>query len=106
MKYYTVAELDITDPGWVADYVANVTGMVERRGGRYLSRTARIEKIEGERTPPQVFLIIEWPSKGAAEEFYDSEEYRPYRERRRRGARNEFVLVPGEDVNKAARMSS
>ena len=54
MRYYAVAELDVTDPSWVRDYVANVTGMVERRGGRYLSRTARIEKIEGERTPPQL----------------------------------------------------
>jgi uncharacterized protein (DUF1330 family) len=30
MKYYAVAEMDVTDPSWVADYVANVTGMVER----------------------------------------------------------------------------
>jgi uncharacterized protein (DUF1330 family) len=39
MKYYAIAEMDVTDPSWVADYVANVTGMVERRGGRYLSRS-------------------------------------------------------------------
>jgi len=33
MKYYTVAEMDITDPSWIREYVTNVTGMVERRGG-------------------------------------------------------------------------
>jgi uncharacterized protein (DUF1330 family) len=105
MKYYAVAEMDVTDPSWIRDYVTNVTGMVERRGGRYLSRTARIEKIEGERTPPQVIVLIEWPSKEVAEEFYASEEYRPYREARGEGARNEFLLVAGEDVNGLARMA-
>ncbi len=25
MKYYSVAELEITDPSWVRDYVENVT---------------------------------------------------------------------------------
>jgi uncharacterized protein (DUF1330 family) len=98
MKYYSVAELDIVDQGWVQEYVKNVTGMVEQAGGRYLARTSKIEKIEGERKTPQVFLIIEWPSKEAAETFYNSEEYRPYRERRLAGAKNEFVLVAGEDV--------
>ena len=104
MKYYAVAEMDVTDPSWIQDYVANVTAMVERRGGRYLSRTARIEKIEGERTPPQVIVLIEWPSKEVADEFYASEEYRPYREARGQGARNEFLLVAGEDINGLARM--
>jgi uncharacterized protein (DUF1330 family) len=104
MKHYAVAELDVTDPSWVADYVANVTPMVERCGGRYLTRTTQVQKLEGERTRPQVLLIIEWPSKQLAEAFYDSDEYRPYRESRRAGARNEFVLAPGEDVNGLARI--
>lgn len=104
MKHYAVAELDITDPSWVRDYVANVTAIVERHGGRYLARTPQIRQIEGERTPPQVFLIIEWPSREVADAFYESDEYRPYRERRRAGARNEFFLVAGEDVNGVARM--
>ncbi len=104
MKYYAIAEIDITDPAWIREYVANVTAMVERHGGRYLARTGQIHKIESERTPPQVIVIIEWPSREIAEAFYESEEYRPYREGRRRGARNEFALVAGEDVNNLARM--
>jgi uncharacterized protein (DUF1330 family) len=104
MKYYAVAELDVTDPSWVREYVADVTKLVERRGGRYLARTPKVEKLEGDRPPPRTFLIIEWPSRQDALEFYESEEYRPYRERRRRGAVNEFVLVAGEDITGAARI--
>jgi uncharacterized protein (DUF1330 family) len=106
VKCYAVAELDVLDPSWVEDYVRDVTPMVERHGGRYLARTARIERIEGERTPPQVLLVIEWPSREAAMDFYESDEYRGHREARRAGARNEFVLAAGEDVNGVARIDS
>jgi uncharacterized protein (DUF1330 family) len=102
MRYYAVAELDVTDPGWVRDYVANVTPLVERCGGRYLARSSQVELFEGEQASPQIAMIIEWPSKAAADAFYESEEYRPYREARRRGARNRFLLVAGDDVNKVA----
>jgi uncharacterized protein (DUF1330 family) len=104
MKYYSVAELDITDRSWVPAYIKNVTKLVEQHGGRYLARTSNIEKIEGERKAPQVFLIIEWPSRDAAVTFYESDEYRPYRQSRREGARNEFTLVAGEDIAKEARI--
>jgi len=103
MKYYGVAEIDVTDPGWVRDYLRDVTAMVEARGGRYLARTANFEKLEGERDKPQVYLLIEWPSKEVADEFYESDEYRPYRDARQAGTRTELVLVAGEDLNDAAR---
>lgn len=102
MNYYSIAEIDITDPSWVADYVQQVTKQVEHHGGRYLARTAKIEKMEGERTAPQIIVIVEWPSREAAFAFYDSEEYRPFRESRIAGARNEFLLVRGEDMTRTA----
>jgi uncharacterized protein (DUF1330 family) len=102
MKYYSVAEIDITDRSWTRAYVENVTSMVERFGGRYLARTNNMERIEGERENPQLFLIIEWPSKEVANAFYESDEYKPYLRNRLDGSRSEFVLVAGEDVNKVA----
>jgi uncharacterized protein (DUF1330 family) len=103
LKYYAIAEINITDPHWISDYVANVTPMVERRGGRFLARTPKIEKIEGERAP-QVFLLIEWPSREAADEFYESKEYRNYREIRQAGTTGEMFLLAGEDVNGVAQI--
>lgn len=105
MKYYYVAELDITDQSWVSSYVKDVTKLVEKHGGRYLARTSNIEKLEGERKTPQIFLILEWPSRDAAMAFYESEEYKPYRQSRMDGAKNEFVLVAGEDIANAARIA-
>lgn len=105
MKYYAVAEIEVVDPAWVRRYIDEVTPIVERWGGRYLARTQRVERIEGERALPQTFVIIEWPSKAAAEAFYDSDEYRPYRDARRRGGRNEFLLVAGEDMTGRAQLA-
>jgi uncharacterized protein (DUF1330 family) len=103
VKYYAVAEIDVTDASWVADYIDTVTALVEARGGRYLARTPRVERLEGRRAVPQVFLIIEWPNREAAYAFYESEDYAPFRRRREQGARNEFVLVAGEDVGRMDR---
>ncbi len=105
MKYYSVAEIEITDQRWVPEYIKNVTRLVEQSGGRYLARTSNIEKLEGERKAPQIFLIIEWPSKDVAQAFYESDEYRPYRQNRLRGARNEFLLVAGEDMTRTAQIA-
>src|SRR5215469_5527039 len=96
--------MEITDRSWVQEYVKNVTSMVEQRGGRYLARTSKVERVEGERKLLQVFLIIEWPSKETAEAFYESVEYR-HRESRITGARNEFVLGAGEDITKTAHVA-
>ncbi len=101
-----MAELEVTDPSWVQAYVNDVTPMVEARGGRYLARTGRAELFEGERDLPHVVLLIEWPSREAAEEFFESQEYRPYREARRAGSRGVFLLVAGEDsTGRAAEVS-
>jgi uncharacterized protein (DUF1330 family) len=105
MRCYALVEIDVSDPAWVREYVDEVTPMVERRGGRYLARTPNAALIEGERAPAQTLVIIEWPSREAADEFYESDEYRPFRERRREGARNQLLLIAGEDAMGVARIS-
>ena len=104
MKHYVIGEIDVTDPAWIAPYVAAVTPMVERFGGRYLARTSSVERIEGDRPAARVVVLVEWPSREAAMAFYESEEYRPYRESRIAGAINELTMIAGEDVTGAARI--
>lgn len=104
MKYYCVAELEITDQAWIPAYVENVTRMVERYGGKYLARTSNVEKLEGEGPSPQILLIIEWPSRETALAFYESDEYKPYLQSRRQGAKSQLILARGEDIAGAAHM--
>jgi uncharacterized protein (DUF1330 family) len=105
VKYYMIGEVETTDQSWVPDYVQNVTAIVERWGGRYLARTPKVEKVEGQRKPSGIVVIVEWPSKEVATAFYESEEYRPYRQKRLAGAKNEFLLVAGEDVTTTAHIA-
>ncbi len=98
MKYYSVAELVIEDEGWLAEYIPNVTRLVHQHGGRDLSRTDQVEKVEGTRPLPGVVVLLEFPSKHAAQAFYDDPAYRPYRDQRQSGSHAEFMLVAGEDM--------
>jgi uncharacterized protein (DUF1330 family) len=98
MKFYSIVEIDFTDRAWVPDYVAKVTAMIGRHGGRYLARTGNFQRVEGEREPPQLLVLIEWPSRDAALAFYASAEYAPSLAARQEGSRGQMYLVPGEDV--------
>ena len=100
MKYYAIAKMDFTDNDWVADYLKNVTPMVEKVGGRYLARTPSLELIEGAGPAPQTIVLIEFPSKDAAESFYYSDEYQPYKQSRQSGSIGQFYLVAGQDIAK------
>jgi len=98
MNYYVVAEVNVRDDKWVPEYLKNVTQLVHRHGGRYLARTPKIEKLEGERKAPQLFVILEFPSHEAATSFYSSAEYQPYLRSRQQGASTDLLLVAGEDI--------
>ena len=45
MKWYVVAEITLTDPSWVNEYIAAVTPMIQAAGGRYLARTPKAERM-------------------------------------------------------------
>ncbi len=98
MKYYAVVRVTITDDSWVEAYLPAVTALVHKHGGEYLARTTNMERVEGNAELPNVFVVIAWPSREAAESFYDDPEYQPYLQSRLAGADNDFVLVAGENI--------
>lgn len=99
MKYYMVIGTNLTSTEWVADYLENVTPLVQSFGGRYLARTPKVEMLEGEGGPPQYALIAEFPSKVAALRFYNSDEYKPYKDARQQGAQSRFFLIAAEGAS-------
>lgn len=98
MSYYVVAEINVRDDSWVPEYLKNVTQLVHQYGGKYLARTPKIEKMEGERQAPQLVVLIEFPSRDAATSFYSSAAYQPYLQAREQGASTDLLLVAGEDI--------
>ena len=98
MKHYVIAEVNVTDDSWVPEYIQEVTKLIEQRGGRYLARTMKAQRMEGDRELPQLVALIEFPSQEIFQEWYASAEYQPYLQQRMNGASTQLIAVPGEDM--------
>lgn len=66
MTYYSVLAVTPTSEDWIPGYIDPANALVARHGGKYLSRTASHERLEGEDEDAALRIIIEWPSKEAA----------------------------------------
>ena len=97
MKCYAVVKVKVGDPGWVADYIANVTKLVHKHGGKYLARTGSVKRLEGDGGDPGTVIIVEYPSQEAAMAFYQDPEYQPHLQARLAGSAGEYLLVAGKD---------
>lgn len=93
MEHLIIVEADITDPGWVREYLAKVTPIVISYGGSYITRSSAVELLEGDRRP-QYVLVAKFPSKDSALAFYHSEAYASYKAARQNGSSSNFLLVP------------
>lgn len=98
MSVYLIADIKVTDDGWVPEYAANVHQLVEKHGGRYLSRSGNIETLEGGAKDSTLIAILEFPSRAALEAFATDPEYAPYGKARREGSVSHFHVVDDTDI--------
>jgi uncharacterized protein (DUF1330 family) len=96
MEHLLIIETDISDPSWVREYLIKVTPLVISSGGKYITRSSTIELLEGDRKP-QYCLVAKFPTKESALNFYNSEEYAPFKTARQSGSKSKFLLVPVEN---------
>ncbi|PWK83139.1 uncharacterized protein (DUF1330 family) [Lentzea atacamensis] len=83
MTAYVVIDLDIADEEGFQQYVDSVLPLIEKTGARNLLVDTKPLVLEGD-WGPRTLVIHEYPSKEAVEEFWNSEEYQPLKELRRR----------------------
>jgi uncharacterized protein (DUF1330 family) len=95
MSAYIVAEItSVSDPSILAEYVSTVGAIVERFGGRYVTRAGKAERLEGESGPGRV-VILEFPTWEEARAMYDSEEYAYPKSLRRRATTSRVFITEG-----------
>lgn len=94
MPAYVIVEIDVQDAAAFEEYRAQVPATIARYGGRYLVRGGKTEALEGDR-PPGRMVVLEFPSREQAREFYDSPEYTPLKALRLRAAKSRLLLVDG-----------
>jgi len=92
MAAYIVAQLKVNDPALFQRYREAVTPLVDRFGGRYRVRGGELEVLEGDWPYPRL-TIIEFQSRAAARQFFDSPEYRKIQPLREKAADGTVVIV-------------
>jgi uncharacterized protein (DUF1330 family) len=98
MTAYIIANIKVTDDGWVPDYAAKVHEFVHKHGGKYLSRSANVETLEGKAQDTTLIALMAFPSKGDAQAFVTDTNYAPFVAARRKGSESVFQLIDDSDV--------
>lgn len=94
MAAYIVSRVKIDDFENMRRYVRDAPATVQAHGGRYLARGGAVEALEGEWEHDRM-VVVEFPTKQAALDWYHSMEYRPLRDLRQRSASAVILLAEG-----------
>lgn len=94
MAAYIIVEIDTTDEALMTEYRKHTPGAVAKFGGKFIVRGGKTRTLEGGWTPPRV-VVLEFPTYAQAEEFYDSDHYKPLLEMRLKAGRSKAILVDG-----------
>ena len=95
MAAYIVSRVSIDDAEIMSDYMADAPDTVLKYGGKYLLRTGNFETLEGTADYDRM-VVLEFPDKDSALQWYNSEEYMPLRDIRQGASEAHIVVVPDE----------
>lgn len=98
MTVYMIADIKVTDVGWIPAYAASVHDLVHRHGGRYLSRSGNVKTLEGSPLDTSLVALLAFPSEKAVEAFIADPQYAPHAAARRAGSDSRFQLIDDTDV--------
>lgn len=91
---YVIAQINVTDAAAYKDYVAAVSPIVEKFGGKYLVRGGLAQHFEGDSIGERT-VVIRFPTLQAAHDWYHSEEYAPVRAMRQAASTSLQTIVEG-----------
>lgn len=94
MPAYVIYQAEVTDPARYEDYKPLAAESIAAAGGRYLVRGGDIEVLEGE-APAGRTVVLEFPTREAALEWYRGEAYTAARKRREGAANSRAYVVDG-----------
>jgi len=90
---YVIGWLSADDWSWLREYGPPTARLIAKHGGGYRVRGGTPERLEGEAGPPAAFVVLEFPTREAARDWYEDPEYGPLIRLRRAHARSELFLV-------------
>lgn len=94
MKAYVIAAETVKDEAMFGEYRKEVMSTIARFGGQFLARGGKCTILEGEWPNPRN-VIIEFPSRAAAEGWYHSTEYQKIIGLRLNSTSGSLVILDG-----------
>ena len=94
-NFYLIGDVDIHNINEYKIYIQNVKPIVEKYGGEYLVRGGEIIEKEINLWKPKRFVLVRFPDKSSALKFYNSKEYKPYKNIRLKNATSTITFAEG-----------
>jgi uncharacterized protein (DUF1330 family) len=94
MPAYFVAEVEVLDPTAFQEYVKGAPATVAAYGGKYIARGGAIEIFEGSWEPKRL-TIVQFESVARVKEWFNSPEYAPFKEIRKKTTRANLLVTEG-----------
>ena len=92
---YMIGYVDIKNIEEYKKYMEKVKPLIESYGGEYLVRGGEIDSLETNLWKPTRIVLVKFPSKKLAMEWYNSDEYKPYKNIRLDNATSNILMVEG-----------
>jgi uncharacterized protein (DUF1330 family) len=96
MKAYVIAAETTKDEAVFATYRKEVPATIAAFGGKFVVRGGQLTTLEGEWPHPRL-VIIEFPSRAAAEGWYRSPEYQKIMPLRLNSTVGNLIIVDGPE---------
>src|SRR3954454_3276294 len=95
-KAYAIAAETINNEAGFAQYRAAVPPTVSAFGGKFIVRGGILTDVEGKWPHPRL-VIIEFPSREAAEGWYNSSAYQEIVSLRHKSSVGNLIIIDGHD---------
>jgi len=99
MATYVLGDIAVKDAARFGEYSERVGSVLAKFGARYLVRGGDVEVLEGTWRHNTV-VVLEFPSRAAADEFYRSDEYAPLLKLRLDSSDSTISILEGYDDEK------
>ena len=94
MPAYVIIEIKVHDPVKFEEYKKKASPSIAAYDGKYLVRGGSVETLDGTWAPERI-VVLEFPSRARAREWYNCERYAEAIQLRHASATSQFILVAG-----------
>lgn len=94
MKAYLIANVEIKDAEAIKKYLNASPNILKKYSGKFLVRGGEIWVAEGDWSP-QRLVVVEFESMEKAKQFWNSEDYKPFKDLRQAASKTDMLFVNG-----------